>query len=89
MTEQEAQQVILDIIEEIAPDEDLSNVDPETRLRDQLDLDSMDFLDIVLELRKQHGIQVPEEDYPRLATLQGCGEYLAPKITEKAAQAGA
>lgn len=64
MTKEECKQVVLDIIAEIAPDEDLSEVKPEVRLRDQLDLDSMDFLDIVMELRKQHGIEVPEEDYP-------------------------
>ena len=46
MTKDEIKQIVLDIIEEIAPDEDLSDVKPEVRLRDQLDLDSMDFLDI-------------------------------------------
>lgn len=85
MTKEECKQVVLDIIAEIAPDEDLSNVKPEVRLRDQLDLDSMDFLDIVMELRKQHGIEVPEEDYPLLASLESCAEYLTPKF--KAVQA--
>ena len=75
--------VILDIISSIAPDEDLSNVKPEVRLRDQLDLDSMDFLDIVMELRKRYGIEVPEEDYPKLATLNSCVEYLGPKLADK------
>ena len=51
MTKDECKQVVLDIIADIAPDEDLSNVKPEVRLRDQLQLDSMDFLDIVMELR--------------------------------------
>ncbi|MFP4282783.1 MAG: acyl carrier protein [Opitutales bacterium] len=80
MTKEECKQIVLDIIEEIAPDEDLSNVDPSVRLRDQLDLDSMDFLDIVMELRKKHGIEVPEEDYPQLASLDSCAEYLTPKF---------
>jgi len=80
MTQEEVQKIVLEIIEEIAPDEDLSSVDPSVRLRDQLDLDSMDFLDIVMELRKQHGIEVPEEDYPKLASLESCGEYLTPKF---------
>jgi acyl carrier protein len=75
--------VILDIISSIAPDEDLSNVKPEVRLRDQLDLDSMDFLDIVMELRKRYGIEVPEEDYPKLASLNSCVEYLGPKMAGK------
>jgi acyl carrier protein len=85
MTKEECKQVVLDIIAEIAPDEDLSNIKPDVRLRDQLDLDSMDFLDIVMELRKQHGIEVPEEDYPKLASLDSCAEYLTPKF--KAVQA--
>ena len=80
MTKEECKQVVLDIISEIAPDEDLSDVKPEVRLRDQLDLDSMDFLDIVMELRKQYGIEVPEADYTQLATLDSCAEYLTPKF---------
>ena len=77
-------QIVLDIIAEIAPDEDLSDVKPNLRLRDQLDLDSMDFLDIVMELRKQHSIEVPEDDYQRLESLDSCAEYLLPKLPQKA-----
>jgi len=72
--------VVLEIISEIAPDEDLSNVQSDVRLREQLDLDSMDFLDIVMELRKKHGIEVPEEDYQQLASLDSCADYLTPKF---------
>ena len=64
----------------IAPDEDLSTVKDEIALRDQLDLDSMDFLDIVMELRKRHKIEVPPEDYSHLASLQSCVHYLSPKF---------
>ncbi|MCG8528871.1 MAG: phosphopantetheine-binding protein [Opitutales bacterium] len=85
MTADQVKKIILDIIGEIAPDEDLSDVKPDVRLRDQLDLDSMDFLDIVMELRKQHGIEVPEADYPKLASLDSCAEYLTPKFAESAA----
>ena len=80
MTKAECQKVVLDIIADIAPDEDLSKVKPEVRLRDQLQLDSMDFLDIVMELRKRYGIEVPEADYPQLASLDSCGDYLTPKF---------
>jgi acyl carrier protein len=76
-------QAILDIISSIAPDEDTSNVKPDVRLRDQLDLDSMDFLDIVMELRKRYGVEVPEEDYPKLASLNSCVEYLTPLMAGK------
>jgi acyl carrier protein len=80
MTKDETKQVVLDIIADIAPDEDLSNLKPDIRLRDQMQLDSMDFLDIVMELRKRHNIEVPEADYPQLATLDSCAEYLTPKF---------
>ena len=85
MTKDDVKQIVKDIIEEIAPDEDLGSIQDEVRLRDQLDLDSMDFLDIVMELRKQHGIEVPEADYPELASLQSCADYLLPKFEAKAA----
>ena len=80
MTKDECKQVVLDIIADIAPDEDLSNVKPEVRLRDQMQLDSMDFLDIVMELRKRHGIEVPEKGYQQLASLDSCADYLTPKF---------
>ena len=80
MTEEQVKQIVIHIINEIAPDEDTSNLKSEVNLRDQMDLDSMDFLDIVMELRKQHGIEVPEEDYPKLASLDSCADYLTPKF---------
>lgn len=80
MSEQDVRQIVLDIIADVAPDEDLGDLDGAESLRDQLDLDSMDFLDIVMELRKRHKVEVPSEDYPRLATLNSCVEYLSPKF---------
>ena len=74
MTKDECKQVVLDIIAEIAPDEELSDVKAEVALREQLDLDSMDFLDIVMELRKKHGIEVPEGEYGNLVSLESCAE---------------
>ncbi len=83
MTREEIGQAIIEIIQDILPDEDFSALDPEGRLRDQLDLDSMDFLDIVMELRKQYGVEVPEADYPQLATLNSCMNYLGPLMADK------
>jgi len=80
MGEQNVRSLVLDIIAVVAPDADLSNVKDDVRLRDQLDLDSMDFLDIVMELRKRFKIEVPKEDYPLLATLESCVNYLSPKF---------
>jgi len=83
MTAEDIVTAVKDIIASIAPDEDLSGLALDVRLRDQIELDSMDFLDIVMELRKLYGVQVPEEDYTELATLQGCVNYLAPKLADK------
>lgn len=80
MTKDDIKKLVIDIIADIAPDEDTSGLKPDVRLRDQLQLDSMDFLDIVMELRKRHGIEVPEADYIHLATLESCADYLLPKF---------
>ena len=45
-----------------------------------MDMDSMDFLDIVMELRKRYKVEVPKEEYTKLATLRSCVEYLTPKL---------
>ena len=71
---------ILDILSEIAPDEDLTNLDDERSFREQLELDSMDFLDIVMELRKRHRIQIPEDEYVHLASMSSTVKYLEPKM---------
>lgn len=84
MTKDDCKKLVIDIISDIAPDEDLSAIKSEVRLRDQLQLDSMDFLDIVMELRKRHGIEVPEADYGQLASLESCADYLTPKFAAKA-----
>ena len=76
----EVRKIVLDIIADVALDEDLSTLDDAGTLREQLDLDSMDFLDIVMELKKRHKVEVPQEDYPRLATMDSCVEYLTPKF---------
>ncbi|OGQ97212.1 MAG: acyl carrier protein [Deltaproteobacteria bacterium RIFOXYD12_FULL_57_12] len=80
MTLQEIKDVLLEIIQDIDEEADLTTLQPDQALRDQLDLDSMDFLDIVMELRKRYKIQIPEADYPRLATLESCITYLEPLL---------
>jgi len=82
MTSAEIQQAILDILADIAPDEDLSSLDPKVPFRDQIELDSMDFLDIVMELRKRYRVQIPEEDYPALASMTSSVEYLLPRMKD-------
>jgi acyl carrier protein len=80
MTSEEISVVIIDIIKDIDEEADFDGLDPDKPLRDQLELDSMDFLDIVMELRKRYKLQIPEDDYPRLATLNSCVAYLQPLL---------
>ena len=82
MTSDEIRNVILEIIQDIDEDAEVANIKADQPLRDQLDLDSMDFLDIVMELRKRYKLQVPEADYPELATLDSCANYLEPRLQD-------
>ncbi len=82
MTPVDIREEILDILEDIAPDEDLSDLKEDVSFRDQLELDSMDFLDIVMELRKRYRIQIPEEDYSELASMASTCKYLEPLMRD-------
>lgn len=82
MSPAEIREEIIDILEDIAPDEDLGNLTDAEPFREQLELDSMDFLDIVMELRKRHRVQIPEEDYHHLASMQSTVAYLEPKMKD-------
>jgi acyl carrier protein len=82
MTAAEIRDEILDILSDIVPDEDLTALVDDKPLREQMELDSMDFLDIVMELRKRHRIQVPESDYVELATMASTVNYLEPRMKD-------
>ena len=82
MTGEDIRQVILGILERIAPDEDLTDINDAVAFREQMELDSMDFLDIVMELRKAYRIQIPEEDYHNLNTMDSTVTYLTPKLKD-------
>jgi acyl carrier protein len=82
MTRDEIKLEVLDILSDIAPDEDLSNLDDTKSFREQMELDSMDFLDIVMELRKRHRIQIPEDDYLNLASMDSTVTYLEPLMKD-------
>ena len=83
MTRDEVRQVIVSILKDIAPDEDVNSIEDDVVLREQIDLDSMDFLDIVMELRKRFNIEVPESDYPELASMASCIQYLQPLLKDR------
>jgi acyl carrier protein len=68
---------VFSVLGEIAPEADPAAVNPAESLRDQLDLDSMDFLNFVIALHKRLGVEIPEADYPKLASIDGAVSYLA------------
>ena len=82
MTPAEIREEILDILGDIAPDEDLSDLKDDQSFREQMELDSMDFLDIVMELRKRHRVQIPEDDYVQLASMDSTCAYLEPLMAD-------
>jgi acyl carrier protein len=79
MTKDEIKAAVLRLLGEIAPEANLSQIEPEVSFRDQLDIDSMDFLNFVIALDKELRVEIPEADYPQLATLKSCVEYLTSK----------
>ena len=69
-------QALLEIVPEARPAE----IKPAEPLREQLDIDSMDFINFIVELDERLGVAVPEAEYGRLGTLDACVDYLAGKL---------
>ena len=86
-TEQELREVVIGALTEVAPDIDPVAIDPSTDLAEQLDIDSMDFLNVIVAIHDETGIEIPERDYPKLATLEDAVAYLV--RAQVAAAAGA
>jgi acyl carrier protein len=77
MTKDEIKEKVLRALGKIAPEADLTRLKPNQPVRDQLDIDSMDLLNFVIALHQELKLEIPEADYAKLATLDGCVEYLA------------
>jgi acyl carrier protein len=76
MTEDDAKRIILKVLGDIAPEVELDTIEPATSFRDQFDIDSVDFLNFVIALHEETGIELPEADYPKLSSLDGAAAYL-------------
>lgn len=77
MNETEARDLILGVIRRIAPEADLAMLEPDVELREQLDIDSMDFLNVIIGIHEATGIDIPEPDYEQFETLESASNYLA------------
>lgn len=76
MSETDVRTVILEELGNIAPEADLATLDPKADMREALDIDSMDILNLVTAIHKRLGVNVPELDYPKLVTLAGAVAYI-------------
>ena len=87
-TPDEIKATALRILGEIAPEADLSSLNPDVSFRDQLDIDSMDFLNFVIALHETLHIDIPEADYPKLDSLNACVKYFSALLTTKSEHPG-
>ena len=80
MTNDEIKATVLHAIGDVAPEADFDHLDPTVDLREQLDLDSMDLLNIMVGIHEATGVDIPEADYPQMASLDGCVTYLRSRM---------
>jgi acyl carrier protein len=81
MNSDQARTAIADALAAIAPEVDLADVDADGDLREQLDLDSMDFLSLVVRLHETTGVEISEDDYPAFDTLSSAVGFLVARST--------
>ena len=77
MNRDEARTLVAEVLAGIAPEVDLADIGPGESMQEALDLDSIDFLNLMTGLHERTGLEIPERDYPQLASLDGCVTYLA------------
>ena len=82
MRDEEIMDRLLGILQELAPEADVRQLNPDVRLRDQLDIDSMDLLNFVIAVDEKLGVDIPERDYAKLRTLNDCVRYLQAQMAE-------
>jgi acyl carrier protein len=79
MNKTEAHDLIVRELDNIAPETDFDAIDATADLREELDIDSLDFLNFITAVHKKTGVNVPETDYQKLLTLDGAISYLVEK----------
>lgn len=80
MTADELKPIVLAALTGVAPDLEGQPVAPDVAFRDQFDFDSMDLLNFAVALQQRTGVEIPEIDYPKVASLDGCVAYLAARL---------
>jgi acyl carrier protein len=82
-TRDEIRATVVRVLAAIAPEVDAAAIDPHVDWRDQLDLDSVDLLNFVIGIDRALGVDIPEEDYPKLSSLDRCVDYLAARLVAR------
>jgi len=80
LTREQIKKTIFDVLGAIAPEVDPAAVAPDKPLREQVDIDSFDFLNVIIRLHEVLGIDIPEADYGKMLTLDSAVEYLAGRV---------
>ena len=80
MTENEIRQIVKRALNNIAPEVDLNAIDPRQDLRDQIDIDSVDFLNFIIGLHKELNVEIPDADVAKLVKMDDCVNYLLEKV---------
>jgi acyl carrier protein len=83
MTDEEIKALVLRELSNIAPEIDSSRIDPAVNVRDQVDLDSMNVLDLMIAIHQATGVEIPEADYPKILTLNDFVAYLRPRLKDR------
>ena len=76
MNEAQVRELVQQTLDAVAPGAEIAGLRPDEDLRRALDLDSLDFLNLIVAIDTRLGLHTREEDYGRLATLAACVEYL-------------
>jgi acyl carrier protein len=84
MTTDHVRAAVLQALFAVAPEADHAGLRPDVAFRDQLDIDSMDILRFVIELKRGLGVDIPERDYPELASLDSTTGYLTRRLAQQA-----
>lgn len=82
MTREELRQVVLAVLRDVAPEAELSRLAPDAPIRDQLDVDSIDFMRFLIGINEKLHVDVPEADYPKVASLNGLLRYLGDRLPD-------
>lgn len=77
-------ETILRVLSDVVPNADTQAIKPDISFHDQLELDSIDFLRLMMSLEKELGVTIFDFDYPKLSTLKGCENYLTERATTAA-----